>query len=129
MNATRPAVPGEVTSGRISLAAPRVPDLEVPPSPPPWKWNEPGREELELDDGLVVIDTEPAPPPERTSLNPTILRGVGRAATSAMLHTDAGRHGAAREDAKLIFLKIGAELGLKSNVLAALGDMIDRVQT
>lgn len=100
--ATRPAYSSEdFPRGRISLAAPRVPDLEIPETAP-WRWSEPGREELEDSD---EVNTEPSPPPSG---------GL-----------DALRD-AAIADKKLDFLRLGAELGLSRGILAALGDLINR---
>lgn len=109
------------------LSSPRVPlDLELPSG----AWDEPGTADLDSEDELTAFanDTIPAPPPAtRPGLDLTILTTVERAVQNARRLTAAGVHSQARDDARMVFMLTGAELGLKPSILAALGDLLDRL--
>jgi hypothetical protein len=89
----------------------------LPSSPPPASWSEPGPDELEP-------DTLPCPPP---ALDGTVLPTIELAARDAARLTAAGIHKQARDSLRMAFMLAGDELGLSRNVLAALGDLIDRM--
>ena len=63
MSPTRPAEPAELAAvGVVSLAAPPLPSGLDLPDAPPGPWYEPGSEDLD-DEGALVHDTTPSPPP------------------------------------------------------------------
>jgi hypothetical protein len=98
--------------------------MPLPESTPPYAWNEPDAGDLAEEVGPLKRDTLPCAPPE--GLDPDVLPTIERAVADASRLTAAGGHAQARDSLRMAFMMSGAELGIERDVLASIGDMVDR---